>query len=116
MGGLDSIADEMVISILSYLRALDLASVKEANKTIFSSFRIAAAVRILLDSNQPASVAATYKKQLCLASALNRPDSLYVFEVISALNALSQPAPLPGKGIAQHAPCCTSLTNSQGTG
>lgn len=99
MGYFDQINfDGALILILSYLRAADLVSVSETNKTIFSKHRISAAVQVLMARNQPTTIATPYKKQFSLVTAIYRPDSLFVFEVTSVLNALLAPSPPPGKG------------------
>eukprot|EP01031_Cornospumella_fuschlensis_P031430 gene31430-37988_t len=90
--------DNAIILILSYLRATDLVCVSEANKAIFTKQRISAAVQLLMTNKLPVAIVTPCKKQFSIATAVYRPDSLFVFEVTSVLNALLTPSPPPGKG------------------
>ncbi|RYH28509.1 hypothetical protein EON65_11895 [archaeon] len=99
MGYFDQVNfDGAVVLILSYLRAADLVNVSESNKTLFSRHRISAAIQVLMTKNQPLTIVTPLKKQFLVVTAIYRPDSLFVFEVTSVLNALLAPSPPPGKG------------------
>lgn len=90
---LKAISDEVFVLILTYLRAADLVSAREVDKTVFSCKRISDAIEFQLVamygmSNKPAT----------MQFDLLRPDILFIREVQCILSALSSPQPVNGKG------------------
>lgn len=93
------VSDEVMILIMMYLRATDFATLSEVDKSVFSRHRISMAIKeimrqttVLLYPNSP------FRKNLVLASSIYRPESLFVFENMLILSALTYPAPPFGKG------------------
>ena len=101
------LADESVINVLEYLRAMDLASVSEVDKTIFHKTRVSRAVKYQLE-NKYVIMASPSKERRITDSPMNSPgtrstseygcDVLYVREIKSILLALVSPAPVNGRG------------------
>jgi hypothetical protein len=94
------LSEEVVIYIITFLRALDLATLSEVDKTIFSKSRIRRAVqRMMLESPILQIPQPTGKKCLWNYSleALS-PATLFVFEITSFLQVLSYPQPINEKG------------------
>lgn len=101
---MDKLCDEVVIEILMYLRAADLAALCETNKQIFSHYRIGTSILRMIRQPEPLLPLATPSPQKKIlqrildAKTLPRPESLYAFEVANILSALAYPQPLTGKG------------------
>jgi len=98
MKTIKDILDEHMIEICTYLRAIDLAILKEVNKTIFTNLIISSAINYLVKNiyilTKPS------KLQTLLPTVIQtRPDYLYTREVSCILYALSSPQPTTGKGI-----------------
>lgn len=102
MPTLKDIPTESVIFALSYLRATDLASVREVDKTVFSAHRVHGAIVLLLkeiyDLPLPAAPRRSGGAESSSEETLYRPDFLYVKEISSILFVLSAPQPPAGKG------------------
>lgn len=101
------LADETVVTILEFLRAMDLASVSEVDKTIFRKSRINSAVKFQLE-NIYIMTGSPVKDKRVPDSPVSSPgsrglsefgcDVLYVREIKSILFALGSPAPSNGRG------------------
>eukprot|EP01039_Chlorochromonas_danica_P007569 gene7569-8369_t len=98
MATFNDLSDEVVIYILTYLRAHDFASIQLVNKVLFPATRWQAAIQQWMNQHQPALIVTPLRKQMMLTMTIPSPASLYVFEATSLLNALSLPTPLTGKG------------------
>ena len=83
---LSDIPGEIVVTILQFLRAVDLASVVESNKFIFGKDKISKAILYQLRS--------IYYVTTTLGDITYSPGMLYVNEVKSILSALNAPQPL----------------------
>jgi hypothetical protein len=94
------LSEEVVVYIITYLRALDLATLSEVDKTIFSKSRIRRAIqRAMLESPilqipQPIGKKCLWNFSLESLS----PATLFVFEITGFLQALSYPQPISDKG------------------
>jgi hypothetical protein len=107
MSLIKQLADESVVNILEYLRAMDLVSVSEVDKTIFHKTRVSRAVKYQLE-NIYVIMATPSKEKRIPDSPMNSPgtrstseygcDVLYVREMKSILLALGSPAPVNGRG------------------
>ena len=98
--GIGNLSDEVFIRILTYLRAVDLASAREVDKTIFSSLRVSAAVHLELnDYTSFGGVSPQFKIPNVKISDLLRPDILYLREISSIIIALNNSPPPFGKGL-----------------
>lgn len=107
MNLIKGLADESVVNILEYLRAMDLVSVSEVDKTIFHKMRVSRAVKYQLE-NVYVIMASPSKEKRISDSPINSPgarstseygcDVLYVREIKSILLALGSPAPVNGRG------------------
>ena len=98
--GIGNLSDEVFIRILTYLRAVDLASAREVDKTIFSSLRVSAAVHLELnDYTSFGGVSPQFKIPSVKISDLLRPDILYLREISSIIIALNNSPPPFGKGL-----------------
>lgn len=99
---MNRLSDEILIEVLMYLRATELAILCETNKEIFSRYRIGTAIRRIV--KPPAALDAfpsSFKKHIVNlqnAKGLLSPESLYAFEAAIILISLSYPQPLLGKG------------------
>ena len=126
---MDKLCDEVVIEILMFLRAADLAALCETNKQIFSHYRIGTSIRRMILRPEPLLPLATSSahkrilQRILVAKTLPRPESLYAFEVANILSALAYPQPLAGKGKGTPRHVCTDaslplnvLFNKQATG
>lgn len=90
---------ENIIQILSYLRAVDLATTKEVNKSIFSEVVISIAVDCIIKEVYSILPIPISKSDIILSrKTQQRPDYLYTREISSLLYALSAPQPTIGKG------------------
>lgn len=107
MSPIKELADESVINILEYLRAMDLVSVSEVDKTIFHKTRVSRAVKYQLEHIY-VIMSSPLKEKRIPDSPMNSPgsrspseygcDVLYVREIKSILLALGSPAPVAGRG------------------
>ena len=98
---IQKLSDEVLIHILTYLRSVDLASVREVDKTIFSSYRVSASIHLqLADYSVFTSTAITQQFKIPDVSIcdLLRPDILYVREIYVLNIALNSSPPVAGKG------------------
>jgi hypothetical protein len=88
------ISDEPIILVLEYLRATDLASCSEVDKSVFKRSRIMRAISFQMTSIYPTMLSPTKNP------APQEPwcDALYVREVKSILAAISSPQPTNGRG------------------
>lgn len=97
MKTIKDVLDEHMIEICTYLRAFDLATLKEVNKSIFTNIIISSAVDYLVKNiyilTNPS------KLQSLPITIQTRPDYLYAREVSCILHALSSPQPTTGKGL-----------------
>ena len=98
MKTIKDVLDVHLIEICTYLRAFDLAILKEVNKSIFTNTIITSAVDYLVKNiyilTNPSS-----KLQSLPIVIQTRPDYLYTREVSCILYALSSPQPTTGKGL-----------------
>ena len=103
------LADENLVSILEYLRATDLATVREVDKTVFQKLRVSKAVKFQIENIYSTTTSPTKEKRLLslAESPMSSPgfngseygcDVLYVREIKSILTALTSPVPMNGKG------------------
>ena len=101
------LADETIVIILEYLRATDLASVKEVDMTLFSRSRVSRAVKYQLEMVYPIACSPSKDQRIsssptCLLSSNSSSeygcDVLYVREIKSILLALGSPVPVNGRG------------------
>ena len=102
---LSDLAGESVVAIMEYLRATDLVSVSEVNKTIFQKSLISRAIAFQLDNIYQISSSLMKEKRLLECPSLNLSsiveygcDILYICEVKAILFALGCPTPVNGKG------------------
>ena len=101
---LKNLADETVVIILQYLRATDLASVKEVDMTVFNRSRVSRAVKYQLEmvypiASLPSKDLRTPSSPICISSSSEYGcDVLYVREIKSILLALGSPVPVNGRG------------------
>ena len=97
--GIELISDEAIIHVLTFLRATDLASLCEVNKSIFSSERISYSIRLILtdvweiDKN---SLPPLYVNYMAQEMTLIRPVYLYVIEMKAIQSALGSSQPIHG--------------------
>lgn len=91
------ISDEVMIHLLSYLRALDLGLLTRVDKDVFAKERIEQAVRLIINSSPSLQLFSPLKKQQNIACTVYTPPSLYVLEVTNILAAISFPLPLTGE-------------------
>ena len=112
MSNIRDLADETVVLILEYLRAMDLASVCEVDKTIFNKSRVYKAVKYQMDNIYFSMCSPVKEKERKSYSIQDSPcntnllmehvqygcDVLYVREIKSILTALTSPIPVNGKG------------------
>ena len=109
MTHIKSLADENMVAILEYLRATDLATVREVDKTIFHKSRVSTAVKFQIEHiyNVTSSPIAGKRLVIIPVSPVGSPgysyceygcDVLYVREIKSILAALMSPVPMNGKG------------------
>jgi hypothetical protein len=92
-----SLSDELIIHIIGFLRAIDIAKLAEVNKTIFSRKRLSFAIRrIIIES--PISSLQIKKLTSLLEFDMLTAATLYVFEINSILSSLSFPHPIDSKG------------------
>jgi hypothetical protein len=98
MKTIKDILDEHMIEICTFLRAFDLATLKEVNKSIFTNFIISSAVDYLVHNIYV--LANSSKFQSLPKTIQTRPDYLYTREVSCILYALSSPQPTTGKGLS----------------
>lgn len=91
--------DENVVQILTYLRAVDLASAMAANKRAFSEKRINSAIEALVKDVYNLPTSSPVKKVLVSREqSLRRPDYLYSNELFCLSTALNAQPPLGPKG------------------
>ena len=96
-----NLADETVVIILQYLRATDLASVREVDMTVFNRSRVSRAVKYQLEmvypiASSPSKDQRTPSSPICISEY--GCDVLYVREIKSILLALGSPVPVNGRG------------------
>lgn len=101
---IQKLSDEVLIRVLTYLRSVDLASVREVDKTIFSSYRVSTCIHLQLSDYSLfiATVGATtqqFKVPDVYISDLLRPDILYIREISAVNIALNSSPPPAGKGL-----------------
>lgn len=99
MGHIKDLLDENVVLVLSFLRATDLASVREVDKTVFSGNRINAAINSLLKEVYILKIPSPVKKLTRLEPAFKLPDYLFVREVACINFALTTIQPEQPGGI-----------------
>jgi hypothetical protein len=92
-----SVSDEVIVHILSFLRAVDLAMLSKVDKRIFSKPHIEQAVRLIMTTSPSLQLASPLKKQQTFAINRCIPPHLYVLEITNILAALSFPLPLTGE-------------------
>jgi hypothetical protein len=99
--------DDLIVSILEYTRAVDMASAKEVGKAVFTKERISRAVRYQLTHIYSSATSSPAKPSLTpstkepgspLGSVTLTPDYLFVKEIKSILGALNSSQPINGKG------------------
>jgi hypothetical protein len=90
--------EENMVQVLCFLRASDLASCREVDKSIFSAMRISRAVEAQLALLYDLPIPPHLRKKTVADDALKRPDLLYVAEITSITFCLSAPQPCAGKG------------------
>ncbi len=98
---MDRLSDEIVVYLLTYFRAIDLATLSGVNKQLFSKSRVRLAVqRTILDSPISQVQTGSKKSNSANSAVLEQltPSALYVFEVTSFLYALAYPQPIDNKG------------------
>ena len=98
---IQKLSDEVIIHILTYLRSVDLATVREVDKTIFSTYRVSASIHLQLgDYSAFTSTAAIQQFKIpdISISDILRPDILYVREIYVVSIALNSSPPVAGKG------------------
>ena len=94
------VSDEVIIYILTYLRAIDLATLNEVDKTVFSKQKLQKAIqRIMMESPNTAIQTPSKKAVWVLPFDVLSPAALYVFEVTSILSAIAYPQPINEKGM-----------------
>ena len=87
-----------MIEICTFLRAFDLATLKEVNKSIFTNFIISSAVDYLVHNIYVLTNSSKF--QSLPKTIQTRPDYLYTREVSCILYVLSSPQPTTGKGLS----------------
>jgi hypothetical protein len=92
------LAAENVVSILEYLRAVDLVSVSETSKTIFHRSRISMAIEFQLEKIYLSTSSPVKDKRKQCNSSDYGCNILYIREVKSILMALGSPVPVNGRG------------------
>lgn len=95
------LSDEMVILLLTYLRAKDLSVLRLVNKVIFSEFRVSNAICYQIQNLY--TIELTGKTQKSSVQETYSPEILYVKEIRSLLAAINSPQPPNGKGFLIHA-------------
>mmetsp|Transcript_28411 Transcript_28411/g.31021 ORF Transcript_28411/g.31021 Transcript_28411/m.31021 type:complete len:426 (-) Transcript_28411:856-2133(-) len=98
---MDCLSDEIVVYLLTYFRAIDLATLSGVNKQLFSKSRVRLAVqRTILDSPISQVQTGSKKSNSANSAVLEQltPSALYVFEVTSFLYVLAYPQPIDNKG------------------
>ena len=109
MTHIKALADENIVAILEYLRATDLATVREVDKEIFHKSRVSTAVKFQIEHIYDVTFSPMAEKRLVNipGSPIGSPgycnhefgcDLLYVREIKSILTALTSPVPMNGKG------------------
>lgn len=100
---IQKLSDEVLIRVLTYLRSIDLASVREVDKTIFSSYRVSKCIYLQL-SDYSIFTSATATQQIKIPEVsigdLLRPDILYIREISAVNFALNSSPPPAGKGFS----------------
>jgi hypothetical protein len=99
MTNLSNLSDELIVKVLTYLRSIDLASVREVNKEIFTSLRISNAINEQLRFVYTFPLTNQNRKDLGYFYSVLRPDTLFVKEVQCIIIALSSTQLIAGKGI-----------------
>jgi hypothetical protein len=96
---MNNLSEYLIIEILCYLRSNDLATLLAVNKVLFDSNRIRLVIQKIMESS-PNLILPTspFKKQMNLAMSIHRPDSLFVYEIISILAAINYPQPIKNTG------------------
>ena len=105
MVGFSDLSDDVLVRVLSFLRATDLASAREVDKSVFSARRVSSAIEQLLEEVYNLPLPPQPKRGIGgTATLLNgrqhlyRPDFLFVREITSLLFVMSAPQPPAGKG------------------
>lgn len=98
MSHIKDLLNENIILILSFLRATDLASVREVDNTIFSATRVDSAIEILVKEVYVLNIPAHLKKVVRLETSLRRPDFLFFKEIGCISSALTAIQPEQNKG------------------
>ena len=96
MKSIKNIHQELMIEICTYLRAIDLATLKEVCKTIFTTTILSTAIDYLVKNIY--TLTNPSKLQSIPSSIQIRPDYLFTREVSCILYAVSSPQPTTGKG------------------
>jgi hypothetical protein len=92
-----ALSDELMVHIIGFLRAIDIARLAEVDKTIFSRKRLSFAIRrIMIES--PVLPLQIKKLTSLVELDILTAATLYVFEVNSILSSLSFPQPIESKG------------------
>jgi hypothetical protein len=92
-----ALSDELMVHIIGFLRAIDIARLSEVDKTIFSRKRLSFAIRrIMIES--PVLPLQIKKLTSLVELDILTAATLYVFEVNSILSSLSFPQPIESKG------------------
>ena len=101
------LADEAIVLIMEYLRAVDLVSASEVSKSIFKKSLISRAVSYQLENIYTTLSSPLKEKRILdlspsihlgLPSVEYGCDILYIYEVKAILAALGSPVPISGKG------------------
>jgi hypothetical protein len=93
-----NLTDEVVIHILTYLRSIDLLSVREVDKTIFSKERVSKAIHLVLDLYNYFGTVQQLKNLSLNFNDLINPKILYIREITAISFALNTSPPPHGKG------------------
>ncbi len=89
-----SLSEELLVHILSFLRAKEFGFVGMVDKTVFHLYRLALAISTVVGSCPVIPLTSPLRQQQSLSCVLFTPSSLFVFEVTNLLAALSMPAPV----------------------
>ena len=95
----NDLLDVNIVHILSYLRATELATVREVNTKIFSPSRVNDAIVALVSEVYNIPTSSPLKKGMIAAESIQkRPDYLYNKEIQCIITALGSQPPLSSKG------------------
>ena len=95
---IQSLPEENLIQIMSYLRATDLSSCCLVDKSIFQKERIKEAIKYQFTVIYASYTSQSHENLFKKENIQFRPDYLYILEIKAILQALTSPSPLSGKG------------------